>query len=532
MSLTRSLLGLAFASADMLMEVDADGSIGLALGAAPGGGTPEAFKGTSLASMFIAADEAKVREALSLTRKGRGRPVSGDVLCGDRVRAATLRLFALPELAPLISCAISYDGQARAAAVSVDPAGSSAMTDGAGLLAQARGLLERLSPQERSQLSVAFVDLPGAGPTMAGDKGEALLGAVGRLLNSATWEGLSAARLDDERYALIGRTDALATLTDDLRGVMADHNVDVQPRTTTAPTPPHADPLATLRALRLTLDGFLKESGRAEPQMTFSASLMRTVKEGDRLRTIIRERDFELHYQPIVDMSTGAVHHFEALTRFSADASPARAIQMAEELAMVTDLDLGVAEKAVRRMKAPGGGLLRIAVNASAASLGSDAYVQAVLAMTEDQPDLRRRLMIEVTETAALNDMAAADRRLKTLRAAGIQICIDDFGAGSASFDYLRSLSVDVVKIDGVFVRGLGEEGRERTLIRHLVDLCGDLNIATIAEMVETEDVAEALRELGVKYAQGYLYGRPEKEPRTRLGSSVRRRTGATEDWS
>ena len=102
MSLTRSLLGLAFASADLLMEVGADGRIGLALGAAPGGGTPEVLKGSSLSSLFIAADEARVREAFSLTRTGRGRPVTGDLQCGDRVRAATLRLFALPELAPLI----------------------------------------------------------------------------------------------------------------------------------------------------------------------------------------------------------------------------------------------------------------------------------------------------------------------------------------------------------------------------------------------------------------------------------------------
>ncbi|MFN3814819.1 EAL domain-containing protein [Brevundimonas sp.] len=532
MSLTRSLLGLAFASADLLVEVDADGRISLALGAPPGGGAPEALKGSSLATLFVPAEESRIRKALVLTRTGRGQPLKGDVRCGDRVRAATLRLFALPELAPAISCAISYDGPPRPFDAPASAAGCAAMTDGAGLLDQARGLLQRLSPEERSQLSVAFVDLPGAGPAMTGDKGEALLDAVGRLLNSATSGGLSAARLDDERYALIGRTEALATLTDDLRGVMADHNVYIQPRTTTAPTPPNADPLATLRALRLTLDEFLKDTGRADPGMTFSASLMRTVKEGDRLRALIRERAFDLHYQPIVDLGTGAVHHFEALTRFSEDASPARAIRMAEELALVTDLDLGVVEKAVRKMRSSGGGLLRIAVNTSAASLETDAYVQAVLSMTADQPDLRRRLMIEVTETAALNDMAAAERRLKTLRTAGVQICIDDFGAGSASFDYLRSLSVDVVKIDGVFVRGLGEEGRERTLIRHLVELCGDLNIATIAEMVETEDVAEALRALGVKYAQGYLYGRPEKEPRTRVGQSVRRRAGATEDWS
>ena len=248
----------------------------------------------------------------------------------------------------------------------------------------------------------------------------------------------------------------------------------------------------------------------------------------------MRDREFALFYQPIVNLKTRAVHHFEALARFGQGSGPAPAIRMAEELALIEGFDLAVAEKAVRRLREPGGGLLKIAVNVSGASLASDAYVAALLKMTASATDDRRRLMVEVTETAALADLAAADRRLGALRNAGIKVCIDDFGAGSASFDYLRGLSVDAVKIDGGLVRDIDVDARTRTMVAHLVELCGSLNLETIAEMIETDEVADALRDLGVTHGQGWLFGRAEAEPRTILGgpNPRARRQGVVEDWA
>ena len=153
--------------------------------------------------------------------------------------------------------------------------------------------------------------------------------------------------------------------------------------------------------------------------------------------------------------------------------------------------------------------------------------------MTASEPDNRRRLIVEVTETAALADIAAANRRLGTLRGAGIKVCIDDFGAGAAAFDYLRGLSVDTVKIDGALVRGIDSDPRTRTLIGHLVDLCRSLDMTTIAEMIETEEAAQALQTLGVGYGQGWLFGRAEAEPVTIAPSSPRaRRQGVIDGWS
>jgi EAL domain-containing protein (putative c-di-GMP-specific phosphodiesterase class I) len=138
-----------------------------------------------------------------------------------------------------------------------------------------------------------------------------------------------------------------------------------------------------------------------------------------------------------------------------------------------------------------------------------------------------------VTESAALADIESANRRLGALRAAGIKVCIDDFGAGAASYDYLRGLSVDTVKIDGRFVEGLETDPRARTMIGHLVDLCRSMKVETIAEMIETQGVADVLRDLGVDQGQGWLFGKAEAEPRTVRApeATSARRVGALVGW-
>lgn len=531
MSLTRNLLGMAFASADLLVEVDEKGRIVLALGAAPDGIDTESLKGRLLANLFTPASGVDVAGALASRTQGRTTlPVQ--VRWGDaRVRDADLKLFGMPELAPHCSCAIIYRGATAPAMMEVADGTPPPLVDGDGLIQKVVSAFEGLSVQQRSVLSFTFVDLPGVESHAAGPDGKALMAALCKLLQSASWNGASAARLSEERYALLGQPPGLDDLGEDLERLLEEHGAEVTPRTLSAPVPPTSDPLPTLRALRLALDGFLKKGADGEPQVTFAAALMRTMKDGERLRTIIAERTFDLHYQPIVDLQTGGVHHFEALTRFSEGVSPAGAIRMAEELALVVELDKAVADKAIRKLHSPGFGLIRIAVNVSANALESDDYADRVLAMTADRPEVRKRLLVEVTETGALNDVAAANTRLARLREAGIQVCIDDFGAGSASFDYLRSLSIDIVKIDGCFVKALAGGGKETTMVRHLVKLCSDLNIATIAEMVETEEVANTLRGLGVHYAQGYLFGKPEREPRIRLEQKPARRMGMAEGW-
>jgi EAL domain-containing protein (putative c-di-GMP-specific phosphodiesterase class I) len=226
--------------------------------------------------------------------------------------------------------------------------------------------------------------------------------------------------------------------------------------------------------------------------------------------------------------------HHEVLVRFDRGVGPAPLIKLAEDLALIERLDGLVTEQAVRRLRAVGSERLRLAINVSGASLLNDAYLERLLTVTNSGPGLRTRLQLEITESATLNDLAAASRRIRALRDAGFQVVIDDFGAGAASFDYLRALPVTGVKIDGRYVRGVDRDERAQTIIKHLVGLCSELGHVTVAEMVEREEEVAMVTSLGVDCGQGWAFGRPEPEPcePARRKALKARRVGEREMWS
>jgi len=533
MTLTPRLLGLAFAAADALIEVDQQGVVRFALGSgAVAGQQTAAWVGHPFSERLSINSATALQALLDGLNPGQRSPATEVLVdCGDgRMRRATLRAFALPDIAPARSCALSYEGEPFA--VGVDPVqAGAAPPDAEGFLNHARASLSGGDAGALQRLALAFIDVNGLQGVDATTL-ERVHNRIGATLSAASHDGASAGRLTPDRYALIRKADDQRDLADEMR--MAGQAEGLVLSAVASQASLGEDAASALRAMRFAIEGCLKEGGLDQPELSFADSLQRTLKDADHFRSIVRDREFALYYQPIVDLKTRAVHHFEALARFGKGSGPAAAIRMAEELALIDGFDLVVAEKAVRRLREPGGGLLKIAVNVSGASLASDAYVAALMKMTASAPEDRRRLMVEVTETAALADLAAADRRLGALRKAGIKVCIDDFGAGSASFDYLRGLSVDAVKIDGGLVRDIDIDARTRTLVAHLVELCGSLELETIAEMIETDQVADALRDLGVTHGQGWLFGRAEAEPRTVLNApAIRgRRQGVVEGWS
>ena len=529
MSLKSRLLGLAFAAADALIEIDKDGQIAFALGAGPTAGqNSAAWIGRPIVGLLALASRPAVVEATqALSVGGRSPPLEVLVDCGDgRVRRAVFRAFMLPDLAPAVSCALTYDGAAFEINATLDAV---AISDADGFMEHARKSLSDQTGAALQRLALAFIEVQGL--TAANDAAnERVAARLGARLQLASHDGASAGRLTSHRYALVKEAGDGRDLQAEVREAGLAEGLDLTSQSSEIAV--GSDALCALRAMRFAIEGCLKDDA-AQPELSFADSLSKTLKDADRFRGIVRDKEFALFYQPIVDLKTRAVHHFEALARFGHSGGPAPAIRMAEELALIESFDLAVAEKIVHRLRQPGSGLLKIAINVSGASLANDAYVAALLRMTASEPDNRRRLIVEVTETAALADIAAANRRLGALRDAGIKVCIDDFGAGSAAFDYLRGLSVDAVKIDGAFVRGIDSDARTRTLIGHLVELCGSLGMTTIAEMIETEDAAQAVQDLGVNYGQGWLFGRPEAEPVTIAPVAARaRRQGVVEAWS
>jgi len=531
MSLPSRLLGFAFAAADALVEVDQHGVVRFALGAGPAPHMPMAqWVGTRLIDVFDAESAARAHEALDgLKPAQRLSGVDVTIDCGKgQIRRAQLSAFCLPELAPTLSLALSYQADISNAPT---PAVSGPIKDPQGFMAQLRHRLMNETPQGLQRLDLAFIDVDGDQqlPTAARQK---VHEDIVRVLQGLSLDGNSATQLTNDRYALVRPSGAQQDLSAEINAVGQVNGIELTARTMQAAL--GSDPAAALRAMRFAIEACLREDTMEAPQSYFAETLARTLRDADHFRTLVRDREFSLHYQPIVCLGERAIHHYEALSRFPRSHGPGPAIRMAEELALIETFDRTVAEMAVTRLRTSASRKLQIAVNVSGASLANDAYITALLALTASAPELRSRLLVEVTETAALADLASANRRLASLREVGIRVCIDDFGAGSASFDYLRGLNVDFVKIDGTLVKDVQAEARSRTLIAHLVELCRSLEMQTVAEMVETEAQAQALTELGVTHAQGWLFGRAEAEPNPRLPTStpvVARRRGSTETW-
>ncbi len=177
---------------------------------------------------------------------------------------------------------------------------------------------------------------------------------------------------------------------------------------------------------------------------------------------------------------------------------------------------------------------VRIAANISAFSLQSEGFVDEILKITAITAKMRPRLMLELTESHKIADLTAANDLIQQLRRVGHVVCLDDFGAGAASMDYLRQIEADVVKFDGRFIQALGGRPRDTLILKRLAELCAELGATTVAEMIETEEAAKAVAELGVELGQGWLFGKPVAKPEGMArapGPVAARRKGEVESW-
>jgi EAL domain-containing protein (putative c-di-GMP-specific phosphodiesterase class I) len=458
------------------------------------------------------------------------------VAAADGVRRlADLWVFALPELSPHLSCALAF----LAESVSVE-APAAAQVDPNAFRDQLRDQLTVAASRGR-ELSLVLVEIKGlleVRKKHSAAEMSAVLKKI-RTLIAQHAPASTATGLSDERFAILhdASSQESSALVDALAAMANPEGSSLAAVGQSVKLSPARDPLQQFRAVRTALDSFLSSGLPRDEQSlrrNFQAALDETARSAGRLGEILDERRFDLFYQPVVDLSTDEVAYHEVLVRFDRGAGPAPLIKLAEDLALIERLDALVMEQAVRRLCAPNAKHLNLAVNVSGGSLLNDGFLERLLTTTSQGPDLRTRLQLEITESATLQDLEAASRRIRSLREAGFEVAIDDFGAGAASFDYLRALPVTSVKIDGRYVRGVDRYERAQTIIKHLVGLCRELNFTTVAEMVEREEEFAAVAALGVKRGQGWFFGRPEPEPYTpqRRPQSRARRVGERGSWS
>ncbi len=245
---------------------------------------------------------------------------------------------------------------------------------------------------------------------------------------------------------------------------------------------------------------------------TYSTSTTTARPWEARLRQALREDRFVLHYQPILTLASGAVEHWEALVRLNDEPdgpplAPGAWLPAAERSGLVCEIDRMVVSKAVAHLahSAHTG----VAINLSARSIVDGGMLRHIQRELERHRVDPQRLTLEVTETAAITDMAQAQTFCEGAAALGCPLALDDFGVGFASFHHLKRLPFSHLKIDGEFIRNLCANAHDRLMVGALVQVARGMGMQTIAEWVGDEATIDLLRELGVDGAQGFQIGRP-----------------------
>jgi len=264
-----------------------------------------------------------------------------------------------------------------------------------------------------------------------------------------------------------------------------------------------------------------KAKGKARHEIfdgTMSAPALDRMDLEMDLRSAITNRDFRLHYQPILRLETGRIVEVEALIRWQHEKrgllQPDAFIGLTEETGLIVPIGQWVLTEACRQARAwqiefPRTPALGMSVNLSAKQFQNPKLVEEItdaLTMSGLEPAC---LKLEITESVVMQDVPATLAKLHELKDLGIRLAIDDFGTGYSSLGYLKRFPVDTLKIDRSFVKGLSHEGGDSAIVRAVVTVAKSLNMDVTAEGIETEQQRLELKALGCEFGQGFLFGRP-----------------------
>jgi diguanylate cyclase (GGDEF)-like protein len=262
-----------------------------------------------------------------------------------------------------------------------------------------------------------------------------------------------------------------------------------------------------------------KEQGRQSYEFFKPAMNLRAIErqsiEND-LRLAIERKEFVVHYQPKIDLCTGAITGAEALIRWKHPLrgmmAPGQFITIAEECGLIVPIGNWVLRESCRQVRAwldEGLPLKTIAVNVSAMEFRETCFGEDVLKALDDAGLHPERLQLELTEGVLMNNADSTKSILNTLRERGVQVAIDDFGTGYSSLSYLTRFPIDILKIDQSFVRQIADSEGDTSIVTAIIGMGQSLKMLVVAEGVETEEQAEFLRANRCDQAQGFYFCRP-----------------------
>lgn len=523
-------LAFAFASSDLLLEVGLDGRIQFALGASVGltGDKDQSLLGRDWLELFAKKDRTMIMSLLARTTPGnRCGPILVElnpervnkdmkaVLCGLRMPGQGQNLFVTLSHGNVSSARLANEerGEQQKHLLEKD-AFAKAATEA---IALAKSVGE--------DVDMTFIDLPGQAELrkkLTKDQWEQFTEKLSVTLRARSVDGQTAANLGDGKYGVVHDKSVNAS---ELRrqieeiSVSSDpsgHGLKVDAKTVEGNLDQMSEREASM-ALLYTINEFQKQGNNfsiATLNQGFDSYVYANMQKIQNFKQIINGQMFDLAFQPVVDLRSLKESHYEILVRFEAGKSPFELITFGENIGLAPDFDLALVGRTINYVVFNEKGKdTKFAANLSALSIQNDSFMKTLMEKLEPHANLGERLKFEITESTEIKDLDKVNANIKILQKSGYQVCLDDFGAGAASFQYLHKLHVDFVKIDGAYSKSILNSERDAAMIRNMAQMCKDLGVKVVAEMVENKVQAKMLQDLGVQFGQGYLFGKPTEKP-------------------
>ena len=384
------------------------------------------------------------------------------------------------------------------------------------------------------RIAVLFLDLDdfkGVNDTLGHDVGDQLLTAVGTRIASTLRPGDTVARLGGDEFAILLRN-------------MEDEQVAtrVAERITRQLAPPfviagkqisiHASiGIAGLVSGEEAADELIrnadvamyiaKSKGKAryvEYEASLAATAIERMELEHDLQAALQEKQFQLEYEPVVILESGAIHSLEALVRWNHPRRgvlyPADFIAVAEQSGLIVELGRWVLQQATRdgrrlQVRYPSAPLIQISVNLSGRQLEHPDVIKDVVDAVDTAGLDPQSLILELTESVLLADTEPVARTLQELRSRGFRLALDDFGTGYSSLGHLRDFPVDILKMDASFVAGIGSGLADGAILRAIIGLASSLGLMTVGEGIERQEQLAALNAMGCNAGQGSYLSKP-----------------------
>ncbi len=344
------------------------------------------------------------------------------------------------------------------------------------------------------------------------------------VLKEQSFEGGNASQMEGNKYAIIHDTEITPEIIEqkiqNLVKRMSPNASDVAMKTKTVEADMgKLNEREARRALLYTMNQVEKngiDSASEDLSASFDDYLHKNATKITNLKKIVGHQAFRLQYQPIVYLPDEELCHYEALVRFEddLDISPYELLTFGEDIGLAPDIDISILKQAIGFVQSQErkGMKVKVAVNVSGVSIQSKDFFDSVIEVLDETKCNPELIIFEITESTEISNLEEVNEYLQALRKRKHEVCLDDFGAGAASFQYLNALDIDCVKIDGKYIRDALNSSRDEAMVRNLVRMCKDLGVSTVAEMVETEEQCQYLSKIGVDKAQGWLFGKPSKK--------------------